>query len=340
MKLLVTLLCAVTGQAPRPGTERMINMYCVGIDGGGTKSRLMAADRDGNLYGPWFGGSTNISSNRREEVRENIRQLYRQFLTAQDAEPDSVDALCIGSAGIDVPENVARLSEILVEAGITCPSLVVNDVEILLAGESGGKPGAVLISGTGSVAFGKNAAGEGHRTGGWGHLVGDEGSGYWIAQEAIRQCLHAKDNRRPATLMTDLICKAAKIDDITDIMPIVYSEDGNKSKVADLGFNVDIAAEQGDALALEIMKQAARDLYGMVKAIFETLGLSREDPIVLSGGTVLHSEPLKAQLMPLLGKLSDHVRPVTREPCMGAIYLAQLRLEAGRAEAGVKRGPA
>ncbi|MDL2233601.1 hypothetical protein LJC63_08520 [Ruminococcaceae bacterium OttesenSCG-928-L11] len=298
-------------------------MYDIGIDGGGTKSRLMAMDDAGNIYGPWFGNSTNICSNRREEVRDNIRSLYEGFLREQGATGEEVRSFCIGSAGIDVPENVVILTEILVEAGISCPVKVVNDVEILLASESEGKPGAVLISGTGSVAFGKNAAGQTHRTGGWGHIVGDEGSGYWIAQEAVRQCLHALDGRRPATSMDKLLCEACGMDSILEVFTWVYDPSTNKSQVANVGFIVDKAAEAGDELALGIMKTAATALYGMAEAIWKRLGLSQSDPLVLSGGTVLHSEPLRNELLPMLARLSNQVRAVTKEPCMGAIYLAR-----------------
>lgn len=298
-------------------------MYYVGIDGGGTKSRLMAMDGNGTLAGPWFGESTNLASNREEEVRDHISALYRRFLQAQGITGEEIAAFCIGSAGVDVQENVIQLTAVIRDAGITCPIKVVNDVEILLAGESGGKPGAVLISGTGSVAFGKNAAGETHRTGGWGHLVGDEGSGYWIAQEAVRQCLHARDGRRQPTIMADMLCKAAGVDDVTGLTIMVYGPDSNKSKLAGLGFHVDKAAEQGDALALGIMETAARDLCGMVAAVYSRLGLAKSDPLVLSGGTVLHSKPLREKLLPLLAEVSDNIRSASQEPCVGAILLAK-----------------
>lgn len=298
-------------------------MYYVGIDGGGTKSRLMAVDNAGTVFGPWFGSSTNISSNSREVVVQNIRELYQSFLSGLPCGPEEVAALCIGSAGIDVPENVTRLSEIIREAGIACPILVVNDVEILLAGECQGSPGAVLISGTGSVAFGKNEAGLTHRTNGWGHLLGDEGSGYWIGQEAIRHCLRSVDQRSPPTLMADLICEACGLEDISHILPSVYRTGANKTEIANLARHVDTAAAQGDVAALSIMEEAAGHLFVMVESIWRVLNLNREHSIILSGGTVLHSKPLREQLMPRLEQLSGSVRAVTQEPCMGAVYLAQ-----------------
>ena len=298
-------------------------MYFVGIDGGGTKSRLMAVDEEGNQYGPYFGKSTNINSNPAEVVQANIKSLVLEFLQEQGVSWGALSGICIGSAGIDLPQNVLDYERMLRTSGARCPLKAVNDVEIVFESEAKGQPGIVVISGTGSIVFGKDEKKCTVRIGGWGHIVGDEGSGYWIGKEAVRRSLYSYDGREEKTALVPLLEEACKIKRIPDILDIVYTPNINKSVIADFSKLVDQAANEKDAVAIRILEEAAQDLYLMIIAARNKMTLQDDFPVILSGGTILGSQLLYDRVCRKIAPLTKNVKKTHQEPCMGAVYLAQ-----------------
>ena len=117
-------------------------------------------------------------------------------------------AICLGIAGVDRPNDAAIVRGIMRRIGFNSRVLIVNDALIALETGAPGQPGVVIISGTGSIAYGRNAAGEAARSGGWGYVLGDEGSGYWIGRAALRAVLRAADHRGPATVLTPMLLDA------------------------------------------------------------------------------------------------------------------------------------
>lgn len=298
-------------------------MYYVGIDGGGTKSRLIAVDKAGNQHGPYIGKSTNINSNPAEVVQANIKSLVLEFLQEQGAGWESLSGFCIGSAGIDLPQNVQDYEKMLRASGIRCPLKAVNDVEIVFESEAKGQSGIVVVSGTGSIVFGKDEKKCTVRIGGWGHIVGDEGSGYWIGKEAVRRSLCSYDGREEKTALIPLLEEACKIKKIPDILDIVYTPNINKSVIADFSKLVDQAANEKDAVAVCILEEAAQELYLMIIAAKKKMTLQDGFPVILSGGTILGSQLLCDKLCRKLAPLTENVKKTHQEPCMGAVYLAQ-----------------
>lgn len=298
-------------------------MYFAGIDGGGTKSRLMARDENGALYGPYIGKSTNIYSNPVRVVQRNIKSLIMDFLSEQRAGLDALAGFCLGSAGVDLPQNVLDYEEMLRGIGLRCPLKVVNDVEIVLESETQGQPGIVVISGTGSIVFGKDERKTAVRVGGWGYLVGDEGSGYWIGREAVRRSLCAYDGRGEKTVLAPLLTEACKLKDLPGIMNIIYAPDTNKSDVAAFSRLVDQAARMQDHVAGQILEEAAKDLAAAACAARKGMQLPEGFPLILSGGTLLGSAILCRKVVSGLEMLTGNIRRTQQEPCMGAVYLAQ-----------------
>ena len=298
-------------------------MYFAGIDGGGTKSRLMAVDENGRLYGPYIGKSTNIYSNPVSVVQSNIKSLILDFMSAQEAELDALAGFCLGSAGVDLPQNVLDYEEMLRGIGLGCPLKVVNDVEIVLESEAKGQPGIVAISGTGSIVFGKDETKAAVRVGGWGYLVGDEGSGYWIGREAVRRSLCSYDGRGEETVLIPLLMEACKLKDLSEIINMIYAPDTNKSDVAAFSRLVDQAARAQDRVAGQILEEAAEDLAAAVCAARKRMQLPEEFPVILSGGTILGSEILYRKLVSKLETITGNIRRTQQEPCMGAVYLAR-----------------
>ncbi len=138
--------------------------------------------------------------------------------------------------------------------------LVVNDALIALVAGAHDAPGIVIIAGTGSITYGRNRNGEAARAGGWGHMVGDEGSGYWIGREAVAAVMRAGDGRGPATRLTAEILAHFDVADVSRLPRIVYDRDVPRVNVAALGPIVQKAAEQGDSVARRILERAADEL--------------------------------------------------------------------------------
>jgi N-acetylglucosamine kinase-like BadF-type ATPase len=161
--------------------------YYLAIDGGGTKTRCLLADETTVLANATAGGS-NIVRLGEQPAREALHTAVRKVCTTAKISPAQIGAVCIGAAGAARPEIAAKIRNILAELmGVTPVSIeVVGDAEIALEAAFGAGPGVIAIAGTGSIAYGRDAAGRIVRAGGWGFAISDEGSGHWIGRRAHR----------------------------------------------------------------------------------------------------------------------------------------------------------
>lgn len=298
-------------------------MYYIGIDGGGTFSRLIAVDESGNVVGRHTGNSTNICSNTIEVVRNNITKLVSEFNQQTNTKLSDCKSFCIGSAGIDTKDSVVVMTGILRDIGIAYNIKVVNDSEIILAAQTKGKSGICVISGTGSVAFAIDDDGNEHRAGGWGYIIDDGGSGYYVGMQAIKNSLLAYDGRGIKTSLVSAIKEHFKIDDLSDVLNFVYTDKFNKSKIAELALIVKNEALKGDIVSLSIEEEAAFELFRLVKALIERTKLLNHK-IVLSGSVILLNDNIRNKFTQLV--LKDYknmeISPIKETPEMGAVYLA------------------
>ena len=152
--------------------------YFIGIDGGGTNSRLLAVDVHGNVIGHVRGRSTNLESNSASTVMNNLSALIQSFHDQHFTKYDDCLGLCFGTAGVDTKASLLTIEDLLRQIPFTCPTKVVNDAHIALYANTLGGPGLMLIAGTGSIGYGINKNGRQKRVGGFGYIVGDEGSAY------------------------------------------------------------------------------------------------------------------------------------------------------------------
>ena len=168
--------------------------YYLGIDGGGTKTRCVLADETTVLATAMSGGS-NIVRVGEEHAREALRTVIHQVCASAKVSPDQVHAICIGAAGAARPEIAAKIRSVLAElVPHNAPNIeVVGDAAIALEAAFGAGPGVIAIAGTGSIVYGRDAAGRIARAGGWGFAISDEGSGHWIGRRAISAILSAHD---------------------------------------------------------------------------------------------------------------------------------------------------
>jgi N-acetylglucosamine kinase-like BadF-type ATPase len=154
-------------------------IHVLGIDAGGTKTVCQLADERGTVIAESRGVGANLQAVGELEVEKVLHQVMEKALEDVDIVPDGI---CLGIAGVDRPDDAAVVRGIMKRIGYKARVLVVNDALVALESGAPGQPGIVIISGTGSISYGRNAAGMAARSGGWGYVLGDEGSGYWIGR--------------------------------------------------------------------------------------------------------------------------------------------------------------
>ena len=193
-----------------------MNQIVVGIDAGASKTRAFAVDQAGTVVGRGAGGGGNLLTS--PDPQGAIAAALAEALGGRDA-----DAVVLSCAGGDRETERTRGLEILTRhAPPGAKLLVTHDaIAALYAGNPTGC-GVVLIAGTGSIAYGRNEEGEEDRAGGWGYLIGDEGSAVWCGLEALRAISHAVDGRGAPTRMTALLFQQLGVGQFSDVLPLVY----------------------------------------------------------------------------------------------------------------------
>ena len=260
--------------------------YTIGIDGGGSRSRLAAMDKCGTVIGTAHGGATNISAEGYESVALTIKDLLNELFTNYDLHIQDCVAICVGSAGISTGDNAKLTEQIFRDLGYSGKLKIMNDAELVLHSETDGEAGAIIISGTGSVGYSLDNDGNIFRVGGWGHIIDDDGSGYRIGMDAIKAALMDFDGRGKKTVLTEMV--SVHFGDITldKLTSYVYGNEFSKAEIAKVARLVRDAANAGDNVAISIEKNAAKDLLTIARALINRAGLS-EHKIVLSGGILL-----------------------------------------------------
>ncbi|HWB99410.1 MAG TPA: BadF/BadG/BcrA/BcrD ATPase family protein [Bryobacteraceae bacterium] len=231
----------------------------LGVDGGQSSTTALIGDETGRVLGVGTGGPCNHVS-----VAEGPGKLSRtvqECLMAAcagaglDAATIHFRAACFGMSG-----GPADKEGILAQLLSADRLVVTNDAVIALSGATAGEPGIITIAGTGSIGFGRSASGRTARVGGWGHIFGDEGSGFDIARQALRAALRMEEGWGPPTSLHRLLLEASGATDANELLHLFYSDDWPRSRVARLAPLVDGAAQSGDAVALDLIHQAAHSL--------------------------------------------------------------------------------
>ncbi|CAN5876096.1 N-acetylglucosamine kinase [soil metagenome] len=256
--------------------------YLVGIDGGGTRTTVVVAEEGGREILRRTGAAGLVDPRQPAESAAELVLLVRQALseTALDAPPA---ALCAGLAGVGNLEEREVVRSTLAAASLAQRVHVISDGEIALEGAFLGGPGILLIAGTGSVAYGRGEDGRIERCGGWGMLVGDEGSGYAIGRGALAAALRAVDGRGANTWLLPTFLEHLGLSGPRGIPP--WAGRAEKREIAALVPQVVRVAEEGDGVARELLQREARELAQHAIALVHRLGpWSAEPPAVFFGG--------------------------------------------------------
>jgi glucosamine kinase len=294
--------------------------YVLGIDAGGTKTRALVADETGQIVGDALGGGANLRTHGELEVEKVLHAVIEDACMGVPAAPDAV---ALGIAGADRPPDEAVLRTILRRIGFRSRVVVTNDARIAFVAGSPERVGLALVCGTGSIAWGRNRAGKIARSGGWGWHVGDEGSGFWIGERAIRAVLRAVDGRGPATTLDQALSEHFEIAEPEQILYAIYDRECPRTRVAKFAARVDAAARAGDAVAKRILADAASELVCAASSVRDQLALEQGPyDVVLSGGTFAAVPVLESDVARRLESPRARVRTLTQAPAMGAVKLA------------------
>ena len=296
----------------------------LGIDGGGTKTSCLLGDET-SILGSGTAGPSNIVRVGEVRAKGSLTAAIRQACTVAGVNPAQVEKTCLGIAGAaqrEISDAVRRMISEVVSGEVN----VLGDMEIALEAAFGSGPGVIVIGGTGSVAYARNAEGRTARAGGWGFAVSDEGSGHWIGQIAVSTVLRVYDESQqegePALLkefleawhienLQQLVLKVNAIPspDFAALLPLVVA-----------------AAESGDPLARNVLAKAGAELAALGKIVMRRLFPDRgRVPVGMSGGVFGHSAVIRQIFYnSLRSEYPDAVlNPTVVDPVRGALELAR-----------------
>jgi N-acetylglucosamine kinase len=247
-------------------------MYILGMDGGGTKTVCVVMDQTGQVMARGEAGAANYQTIGIEATQKSIETAIIQAVQATDLSlPLPIHRMGIGLAGVGRPQDIQTVENLLkplpfqLSQYITWQAQpqhlsITGDNEIALIGGLGHSIGIVAIAGTGSQVYGQNQQGKTKRVGGWGYLLGDEGSGYNIAIRGLQAALKAYDGRLPPTDLISRFQAHLGLDQIENLIEVVYRQGWTVAEIASLAPIVDQAAVEGDRIAQEIINTAVDEL--------------------------------------------------------------------------------
>jgi N-acetylglucosamine kinase-like BadF-type ATPase len=298
-------------------------MHVLGIDAGGTKTVCYLADESGKIVGEGRGSGANLQAHGELEVEKVLHDVIERALDDRAIVPV---ASCVGVAGVDREEDDRIVRGIMRRLGFRTHTLVVNDALVALVAGVGDDPGAVLIAGTGSIAYGVNQDGYAARAGGWGHVLGDEGSGYWIGRLALMAVMRAADGRGPKTRLTELVLEHFQLSRVDGLVREVYDQSLRRQAVHALGPVVERARAEGDVPASEILNAASEELTRAAASVIQRLKMRGMPFRAVLAGSMFRLIPwLVDDVIRRLAEVAPRatVSRLDVEPALGAVHLAR-----------------
>ena len=293
-----------------------MSRFVVGVDGGGTSTRAVILDDGGAEIARAERDGAVATADAPGEAAAAVAAAVR-IAAVQGGVTLPAQALWAGLAGAGRESTRDAVTAALSRLGLAESVEVGTDVEAALHDAFGDGPGVMLIAGTGSIAWARDASGVMHRVGGWGQHMGDEGSGYWIGMGALRCVARAEDSRGAATMLREAILESLGLLDPTELVTWVAS--ASKAEIAALVPDVARAASAGDFGAIEILELAVDILTGHVTTVVEHSGPWSGKPyLAFGGGLIRQGGPLRDALSSAIA--GHELSLVDREldPPMGA----------------------
>lgn len=300
--------------------------YFIGIDGGGTKTKCFLSDINLNIIDECIGEASNFLVSGLNEVNKRLFKLISSCLKENKLHFTDISSIVIGTAGagrvVDAENLRKSFIRFLNSKKISFKNFhVVSDARIALEGAFSGNPGSILIAGTGSIIFGKDKNGKIHRAGGFGRLIGDEGSGYSIGRKALNAVSKELDGRSGKTKITELLKRKYKIKSGDDLIISIY-----RKKNLELSAVVPLvleAAENKDKIASKIIEEETNELILHIKTIYKKLEQKKLN-VSFIGGIIenknIFSNTLRKKIKKELKNII--VTKPQHDPAFGALLLA------------------
>jgi glucosamine kinase len=295
--------------------------WFIGIDGGGTRTRALALDELGNELARVEGPAALADPRAPGAAALPIAEVARSAAKAA-GRLLPCSALWAGIAGVGREATRAAVEQAVEREGLARRLRVGTDARAAFYDAFEGGPGILVIAGTGSVAYGRSEAGRDARVGGWGTLLGDEGSGYAIGLEGLRRVARAADGRGDPTVLEETMLQHLGLSGADGL--IAWTANAQKSDIAALVPVIVDASRKGDGVAREILTTAVDDLVRHVRTLLTTLGPWERPPsVALTGGVLAAGRPLRRPVEEALAR--QHLPLLEREldPTLGAAKLAR-----------------
>lgn len=300
-----------------------------GVDGGGTRTRAVVLDGH-RVIGEGEAGPSNPLRVGVSNGVTAIRDAIDRACAAALIHRDDLVAVGIGLAGVRRKDIRTRMHDVLVETLGVETIEIVSDGDIALYGATDGKPGVVIISGTGSISVGVNRHGKRVYAGGWGPIAGDEGSGSWIARRALQMVARASDGRGPQTALTKAACEYFQVSAVEDLSTAIYAPTITNDRIAGFSRQVIATARTGDEVALGIIDEAGKELGRAAVAVIRKLKMEQDRfQVAFVGGVFAAGElivaPLREQVMRVARKA--FIDQPSFSPTVAAGRMAQEHLQ-------------
>ncbi|NQS96830.1 MAG: hypothetical protein HQ591_00095 [candidate division Zixibacteria bacterium] len=292
--------------------------YYIGIDCGGTKTEAVLCDPGYNIITRSRFEGLNLRGLNPNIAAALVKKIIEDLTYQAGMLPYHITLTVLAAAGGGDPEIRSQVEYSLKGYMPTQPVKVITDAEAALAGAFKGEPGIVIIAGTGSIAWGKDSAGEIARAGGYGYILGDEGSGFWMGREALKRCLdaHHRSERIP---LTAKICELWGLEYISDTVNMVYESEKPAAKTAEIAPLIFQAAESGDDSASEIIASAGEALGKIAKTLADKLAFEGLIKVCLSGGLSKQRRALEPHILKHLISGKFEIVSPAYEPAIGAV---------------------
>lgn len=298
--------------------------YILGIDGGGTKTEVAVSTETGEIISRAYSGPSNWTTTPRKIAKENIIEGIESAL--RQVPGIKIDLISAGVAGVSKREW--EMKEFLYSLNIAREVLVTTDAHIALVGALLDTEGVIVIAGTGSIGYGRRGNLE-KRTGGWGYLLGDEGSAYDVGRRGLIASLKAYDGRGEKTMLLDMFYEYIGHGDIEALIRVIYEK--AKDTISGFARYVVEAGERGDRVALEILNSAVYELSLLGISTAEGIGYKRDDVFNLAyTGGFFKAKDIVVEPFVRLVKArfpNANIFPAKAEPVVGAIIIGQKFLE-------------
>jgi N-acetylglucosamine kinase-like BadF-type ATPase len=299
--------------------------YFLGVDGGGSKTACVVGSESSVLASAQSGPS-NITRVGEVRARESLHEAIRRACAAARIDPRQLRYACIGAAGAGRAEIASVVRNMAAEV-IPGEIEVVGDMQIALQAALGEGPGVIVIAGTGSIAFGRDAQGKTARAGGWGFAISDEGSAHWIGRTAVAAVLRSADQSDLSAQQTSPLFREMKsIWKLESLEELAGTANSNPD-FATLLPTILAAADSGDELAQQVLAQAGRELARLASIVMRRLFSEQHAtvPLAMAGGVFRHAPMIRELFYNEVRTAHPHVvlNPEVVEPVQGALQLAR-----------------